>query len=415
MSNSFEILLDRYAELIVRVGLNLQAGQALFVDAFLESAPLVRLVAKHAYLCGARLVEVLWNDDALTRIRFQYAPRDSFSETPIGFVAAINHYATQRDAYLSITGKDPDLLREQEPALVALYQKALAEKARPSSESAMRDAFNWLVVGAPSPKWAARVFPNAAASAQVTLLWNAIFSACRVDEPDPLAAWERHARELALRRDALNEKHFAALHFSAPETDLFVGLADEHEWVGGASPAERGFLFMGNMPTEEVFTMPHRARVDGKVTSTFPLSARGRVIEKFSLTFEQGRVTHAVASNDQPVLDEFLATDEGALHLGEVALVPHTSPLAQAGILFYNGLFDENAASHLALGKSYPTSLRGGSQMSAAELAARGANDSLVHLDFMIGSNEMNVDGMNADGTREAVMRQGEWAFDMMQ
>lgn len=410
MSNSFEILLDRYAELVVRVGLNLQAGQALFVDAFLESAPLVRLVAKHAYQRGARFVEVLWNDDELTRIRFKYAPRDSFSETPIGFVAAINHYAAQRDAYLSITGKDPDLLREQEPALVALYQKALAEKARVTSASAMRDAFNWLVVGAPSPKWAARVFPNVAAAEQVVMLWNAIFSACRVDESDPMAAWERHARELALRRDALNEKNFTALHFSAPDTDLTVGLADEHVWVGGASPTERGFLFMGNMPTEEVFTMPHRARVNGTVTSTFPLSVRGRVIEKFSVTFEQGRVIRAVASNDQTVLDEWLATDEGALHLGEVALVPYSSPISEAGILFYNGLFDENAASHLALGKSYPTNLRGGSQMSETELAERGANDSLVHLDFMIGSNEMNVDGIYADNTRAAVMRKGEWA-----
>lgn len=411
MQNNLETLLDKYAELIIKVGVNLQAGQALFVDAFLESAPLVRLVAKHAYLNGARLVEVLWNDDELTRIRFQYAPRDSFAETPLGFVAAANQYAAQGDAYLAITGKDPDLLREQDPALVAQFQSAYAAELRPSTEAAMRDTVNWLVVGASSPKWAARVFPNLAPADSGARLWETIFQACRVNTPNPIAEWETHTRALAKRRDALTERNYAALHFSAPETDLTVGLADEHVWIGGATSTERGIPFMGNMPTEEVFTMPHRERANGSVTSVLPLSVRGCVIEKLTFTFENGRVTRATASNDQAVLDGLLAMDEGALHLGEVALVPHHSPVSASGILFYNTLFDENAASHLALGKSYPTNLRDGKGMNPNERAARGANDSLLHLDFMIGSGEMNVDGIRADGAREALMRNGEWAF----
>lgn len=415
MPSSFETNLDKYAELAIKVGLNLQAGQALLIDAPLESAPLVRLAAKHAYQGGARLVEVFWRDEALTRIRFQYAPRDSFGNVSEGQVRAAKGYAEQGDAFLGISGQDPDLLRDQDPALVAEYQKALAEKFRPVNELAMRDAYNWLVLAAPSKQWAARVFPHVPTSEQTARLWDAIFSACRVYESDPVAAWQQHVRELSLRRDELNQKRYDALHFFASETDLTVGLVEDHLWVGASTPTQRGLLFVGNMPTEEVFTMPHRARVNGIVTATLPLSIRSRVIDKFTVTFENGRVTNAVASNDQAVLDELLATDEGARHLGEVALVPHSSPISKTGILFFNALFDENAASHLALGKSYPTNIRNGSHLSEMELAQRGANDSLIHLDFMIGSSEMNVDGIRADGSREPIMRNGEWAFALGQ
>jgi aminopeptidase len=405
--------LDKYAEIAVKIGLNLQAGQCLLVDAPLASAPLVRLVAKHAYLGGARFVEVYWDDDELKRVRFQYAPRDSFELVHEGLVYSANYYAERRDAYLGISGTDPDLLRDQDPTLVALQQKTLAQRVKPAIDLTMRDALNWLVLAAPIPSWAARVFPERAPEEQMAQLWDAIFAACRINESDPVAAWEQHLGELGARRDALNERRYNALHFSAPDTDLTVGLSDDHLWAGGASPTESGISFTANMPTEEVFTMPHRERVDGIVTSSLPLSVRGRVIKKFTLVFAKGRVVQSNASNDQAVLDELLATDDGAKHLGEVALVPASNPIARVGILFYNTLFDENAASHVALGKGYPTNVIGGSQMTMQELAAHGANESLTHLDLMIGSREMNVDGLHADGAREPVMRAGEWAFDV--
>lgn len=411
IGNDPESKLDTYAELAIKVGLNVQPGQRMFVSAPLESAPFVRLAAKHAYLCGARLVEVLWSDDELTRVRFQYAPRDSFDIVPDGLVHAANEHAARRDAYLSILGQDPDLFAAQDPKLVAQYRKALAARMKPSSESGMRDAFNWLVVSAATPGWAARVLPGLPPPEQTAKLWDAIFAACRVLEPDPTGAWQAHVRVLAARCEILNRRRYAALHFFAPGTDLTVGLAEDHVWVGGATSSEKGILFLGNMPTEEVFTLPHRERTEGTVTSSLPLSVGGRVIEKFTLTFEQGRVTQAAASNDQAVLDELVGTDDGARRLGEVALVAASNPIARTGMLFYNGLFDENAASHIALGKGYPTTLRGGGAMSERELQAHGANSSLMHLDFMIGSAAMNVDGIGGNGAREPVMRLGEWAF----
>ncbi len=412
MPKNFQTNLAKYAELAVRVGVNLQAGQRLVINGDLQTVELVRLAAKHAYQIGARLVDVLWDDSELLLTRFENAPRDTLSEMPEGQLEGALAYARAGDPVLTISSRDPNLLSRQDPELVATYATSVGKHFQPYIDLLMRDAFAWLVLAVPTTAWAARVFPDLEPVTAREKLWDAVFQVCRIYEPDPISAWRAHLENLARRVAALNAKQFSALHFRGRDTDLHVGLPPHHVWVGGTSDTTQGVSFVANIPTEEVYTGVDRLRVDGFVKSTCPLSVRGTMIQQFSLRFEQGRVTHIEASNNLPTLEKYLDTDEGARFLGEVALVPHNNPIARTGILFQNALFDENAASHLALGNAYPTSIENGGTMSAEELRATGLNHSLVHLDFMIGSGEMNVDGVRADGSREAVMRNGEWIFE---
>lgn len=407
----FEQQLQKYADLVVRVGAGLQAGQRLMVRAPVEAAPLVRQIAVSAYQAGARLVDVLWHDDALTLARFNHAPRDSFEEYPTWRAEALTQAAERGDAAISISAADPDLLKDQDPDLVALVQRVSQTHLTPFRRLAMADAFNWSVISLPIPAWAARVFPEAPAAEQVDRLWETIFRVCRIDRPDPVAAWQEHTAELSARRDYLNSRRYVELRYRGPGTDFSLGLPDGHLWAGAHSFTQAGLPFIANIPTEEVFTMPHKDRAEGVVTSTRPLSYGGVLIENFSLTFQAGRVMKVTADRGEAVLKKLVETDEGAARLGEVALVPNSSPISQSGLLFYNTLFDENAASHLALGKAYRFSMQNGAQMSDEEFARAGGNDSLTHVDFMVGSAETDIDGITADGVAEPVMRQGEWAF----
>lgn len=409
----FEEKLQRYAELVVRVGLNLQAGQHLLVRAPIETAPLVRAVVAGAYKAGARYVDVWWRDDAVTLARFQYAPRDSFEEFPFWQAEALTEMGRRGYATLSIAADDPDLLKDQDPELVSTAMKVLQKNMRGLRQYTMRDAINWAVVSAPIPSWAARVFPAEPAEKQVERLWEAIFQVCRMNEPDPVAAWQTHIDRLMGRSSYLTAKQYTALKYTGPGTDLTVGLPAGHVWNGAQAVSEAGIAFTPNLPTEEIFTLPHKDRVEGVVSSSLPLNYSGTLIENFSLTFAGGRVVKATAQKGEPALLRLLDTDEGASRLGEAALVPHNSPISQSGVLFYNTLFDENAASHLALGNGYSPCLSGGPQMSADELAAAGCNSSLTHVDFMIGNAELDVDGVTGDGTVEPVMRRGEWAFEI--
>lgn len=413
MQNDFETKLDKYAELAVKTWLNVQPGQRLLIVAPIEAVALVRLMTKHAYQIGSPLVTPLWLDEQLDLLRFQYAPRDSFELFPEAIARTITEAGQRGDAFLSIAAADPNLLVDQDPTLVALAAKTRAQHLRPFSELAMRNAFNWLVVSLPIPSWSAQVFPDAPKQEQMEKLWDAIFHVCRVDQPDPIAAWQQHLHTLSQRAAFLNQKQYDALEYRGAGTQLTIGLAPMHQWVSGAEKSERGISFVANAPTEEIFTMPHRERAEGYVTSTKPLSIRGVSINEFKLTFQNGRVVQVQASNHQTVMEELLANDQGAARLGEVALVSQSNPLAQLNIQFHNGLYDENAASHLALGRAYPTTLRNGAALNQTELVAAGANDSLIHLDFMIGSGEMDIDGVCANGTREPVMRAGEWAFEI--
>jgi aminopeptidase len=413
MSSDFEQNLRKYAELVVKIGVNVRPGQRVMIRASLDNAPLVRLIASSAYQAGVRLVDVIWEDEQLELIRFQHAPRDSFAEASSWLPNALLEYAQQGDALISVRGNNPDLLNNQDPELIASARKAANVKMTPFTDLLMHGELNWLVVSAPVASWAAKVFPTLAADAQMSRLWEMIFDVCRVKQPDPIAAWEQHIAQLSARSQYLNRKQYATLHYRAPGTDLRVGQPTGHVWLSPPAISAKGIAFVPNMPTEEVFTMPHKDRVSGVVTASKPLNYGGTLIEDFQLTFAEGRVVGVEAESGADTLRKLVATDEGASRLGEVALVPHSSPIAQSGLLFYNTLFDENAASHFALGRAYQSTLAGGTTMSSAEFAQAGGNTSLVHVDFMIGAATMDIDGLTEDGAAEPVMRAGEWAFDV--
>jgi aminopeptidase len=408
---------DAYSDLVVKVGLNLRAGQRLLIigplangGASLEAAPLVRRIAVSAYRAGAPLVEVLWGDEQLLLLRFQHAPRDSFGHFSEWLPRTLLEHVQHGHAVLSVYANDPDHLKDQDTNLITEVQQATSRAVREFREQISRNQINWTVVAAAGARWAAKVFPEAAPARQVDLLWDAIGKLCRLDRSDPIAAWERHLADLAARRDLLNAKRYTALNYTAPGTALTIGLPDGHAWVAGRSFSQSGIEFAPNLPTEEVFTIAHRSQVEGTVRSTKPLSYGGTLIEGFTLRFENGRVVNSAAERGDAVLRRLIDTDDGAGRLGEVALVPHSSPISQSGRLFYNTLFDENAASHVALGNAYKFTLQSGNDMTDDQFERSGGNRSAVHVDFMIGSGDLDVDGVLADGTTEPLMRQGEWA-----
>ncbi len=403
--------LSRYADVIVHVGLGLRPGQRLLVRADLQTVDLVRAVARSAYRAGARLVDVLWGDEQLTLVRVQEAPRDSFGEVPAWYPAATAAYLRAGDALLSIYAATPTLLAGQDHEAVSTMLRATAEAARPVTELVQRNASAWAVVSFPTPGWAAQVLPDLPANQRIARLWRAIAVTCRLDTPDPVAAWQAHVADLDARCAYMNAKRYTALRYSAPGTNLSVGLADGHLWAGGGSVSAQGHAFVANLPTEEIFSLPHRARVDGVVRSSRPLNYGGNLIEDFTLTFEAGRVVTLTAARGEEVLRRLVESDEGSARLGEVALVPASSPVARTGMLFANTLYDENAASHLALGSGYRFCVEDGATLSPEEFAAVGGNTSAAHVDFMIGSAQMDIDGMRGDGSVEPVMRAGEWAF----
>jgi aminopeptidase len=409
--------LQAYGELTVKVGLNLRAGQRLLIigplasgGVSLEAAPLVRHVVAAAYRAGASLVETIWGDEAAQMARFRYAPRDSFDGFSAWLPRALVEHAEAGHAIASIYANDPDQLKDEPPDLVSAVQQAVSKAVRPFRELISRNQTNWTVVAAAGAGWAARVFPGRPPAEQVAGLWEAIARLCRLDRPDPVAAWEEHLAALARRRDHLNAKRYAALKYKGPATELTIGLPDGHLWVSGRSESRSGIPFAPNLPTEEVFTMPHKDRVDGVVGSSKPLSYGGTVIENFSLTFVGGKTVKVTAERGQEVLQRLVDTDAGAGRLGELALVPHSSPVSQSGLLFYNTLFDENAASHVALGSAYKFTMSGGETMEDGAFEQAGGNRSGVHVDFMIGSGALDVDGVLRSGATEPLMRNGEWA-----
>lgn len=417
MPRSHVEMLEAYGDLAVRVGLNLQAGQRLFIlgplaigGASLESAPLVRRIAASAYGAGASLVEVLWGDERLHLERFRHAPRESFGECSQWFPRALVEHVEGGGAVISVSANDPDLVQGQPADLVSAVQQATARAVRPFRELIARNETNWTVVAAAAPGWAAKVFPGETPDIAMARLWESIARFCRLDRDNPVEAWREHLVALAARRDFLNARRYAALRYRAPGTDLTIGLPTNHQWTSGQSVDKRGHHFTANLPTEEVFTMPHKDQVDGTVRSTKPLSYGGALVEDFELSFEAGRVVRVAASRGQDVLQRLVDTDPGAARLGEVALVPQGSPIARSALLFYNTLFDENAASHVALGAAYRFTMTGGEALSDEDFEQAGGNRSAIHVDFMIGSAALDIDGVGADGAAEALMRGGEWA-----
>jgi len=404
--------LDRYAELIVRFGVNVQQGQEVFIIGSIEIADLVRRVAAQAYEAGAGNVHVDWSDEYLTRLKYEKASDDVFSRFPEWETAKRNDFVARGAAFISFSAPNPDLLKGIDASRIGNYQKAAGQGLSEFRRAIQSDKVSWTVVAASTKDWAIKVFPDSATEQEaVDKLWDAIFSSVRLDAADPVKAWKEHDANLHKKSDWLNEKRFAKLHYRAPGTDLTIGLSEKHLWVAASSVNENGVPFMANMPTEEVFTVPMKTAVDGYVSSTKPLSHGGNLIDGFKLTFEQGRIVKVEAEQGEENLRQLVESDEGAHYLGEVALVPHESPISQSNVLFLNTLFDENASNHLAIGSGYAFNVEGGKKMTQEQLAEAGVNSSIVHVDFMIGSAEMDIDGVCADGTVVPVFRKGNWAF----
>lgn len=418
MSAEFERDLDVYAELALNIGLNLQPGQRLligtpFAPTPFEAAPLVRRIAVKAYAMGARLVEVIWDDEQLSLIRVKHAAEDTLDEVVEWQFQAVTEAVQRGDARLIILGRDPDLFRGQDAQRIGRLQRAMVQRYAPIEELNPAFATNWLVIGVPTPGWARRVFPDLPAEEATARLWQAIFEVCRVKQPDPVQAWRQHLRQLAERSQYLNQRQFTALKYRAPGTELTVGLPVGHIWQGGLGKNRAGVQFAANMPTDEVYTLPHRAQVDGVVAATRPFSYGGSLIEEARFTFAEGKVVDFTARRGVEALRNLFETDDGARCLGEAALTPHSAPVSQSGLIFYNILFDENAACHFALGDAYRDSLEDGVDMSKEQFLAAGGNVSNIHLDFMIGSSELDVDGVRRDGALEPILRRGEWAFEV--
>jgi aminopeptidase len=404
------VKLDRLAEVAVKVGLQLEEGQDLVLTAPIAALPLVRRIAVHAYQAGAGLVTPFFADEEITLARYRHSADAGFDRAAGWLYEGMAKAYAGNAARLAIVGENPMLLSGEDPAKVARANKANSMAYKPALEKIAGFDINWNIIAYPSPSWAKLVFPDDAEDIAVARLAEAIFAASRVDIDDPVEAWSAHNAALNRRTKWLNGERFQSLHFTGPGTDLTVGLADGHEWHGGASTAKNGITCNPNIPTEEVFTTPHAHRVDGFVSSTKPLSHQGTLIENIQVRFEQGRIVEAKATRGAEVLNKVLDTDEGARRLGEVALVPHSSPISASGLLFYNTLFDENAACHIALGQCYSKCFLGGDKITPEEVAAQGGNKSLIHIDWMIGSNHIDIDGVRTDGTKIPVMRRGEWA-----
>ena len=402
--------LDALAEVAVRVGLQLRPGQDLLLTAPVEALPLVRRIAHHAYRAGAGLVTPLLSDPEVTLARYREGAEAGFDQAAGWLYDGMAKAFDAGTARLAVVGEDPMLLAGQDTAKVSRANRANAVAYRPAMERITGFDVNWNIVAYPGAAWARQVFPDASPEAAVGKLADAIFAASRVDRPDPVAAWAEHNAALRARTERLNGQRFSALHYTGPGTDLTIGLADGHEWHGGASTAKNGITCNPNIPTEEVFTTPHALRVEGHVSSTKPLSYQGTLIDGIAVTFAEGRIVEASATRGLDVLNKVLDTDPGARRLGEVALVPHSSPISQSGLLFFNTLFDENAASHIALGQCYAKCFVDGATLTPDEIAARGGNTSAIHIDWMIGSNLIDVDGLHRDGSRVPLFRRGEWA-----
>ena len=411
----FQQNLEKYAEVIIKVGVNVQPGQQVLITPWTDNADFVRLLVEQAYKAGASFVDVLWDDEPLRLIRFEHAPEDSFDQFSDWRMNAIIEAGKKGAAIIRMASADPTLLLEQDPALVQVFQKAEYKQLQPYFDLVRSRGVNWVGIGVPTERWAAKVLPDLPADQRIRKMWELIFKMCRVSTTDdPLAEWERHIANLAARSAYFNQKKYTALKLNAPGTDLWVGLPEGQRWLSARMTMKTGVPSVVNIPTEETFTAPHRAQVNGTVRATMPLNVRGLMyIDKFSLTFKDGKVVDAKAEVGEKHLHNLLETDENARYLGEIALVPHSSPISQSGQLFLNTLYDENASCHIALGSAYRFSLDGGEEMTAEEFEVAGGNSSLIHIDFMIGSADMDIDAVTAEGKLEPVMRGGEWAFEI--
>ena len=407
---NFDNYLKKYAQLIVETGINVQKGQTVILQISVDQAPLARLITQEAYHLGAENVIVQWNDDTIQREFLSHANQTNLQTIPQYKIDQTDDWVKKGASRISVVSSNPDALAGVDSNRVATFQAASGKALINLRKATQANKVSWTVVAAAGSHWAAKVFPQLETSEeQIDALWDQIFKTTRIYSANPVQTWKEHDQKLTSKAEKLNKEQFAALHYVAPGTDLIIGLPKNHIWEGPGSKNIRGEKFMANMPTEEVFTAPDSQRVDGIVTSTKPLSYAGTTISGMKFTFKDGKVIDFSAEKGEEVLTKLLETDEGARRLGEVALVPDPSPISQSGLTFYNTLFDENASNHLALGSAYSFNVQGGTEMTDEELKKIGLNHSQTHVDFMIGSNQMSIDGMKGDGTRIPIFRNGDW------
>jgi len=403
--------LRAYAKLLIETGCALRPGQEVLLTAPVEAAAFARMVVEAAWAAGAGAVTVEWTDDAISRQHYLHAPMSAFETVPDWKALQRNGAAARGAAILSLEGDDPDGMAGIDPARFTAWARASHRDCKAFYDGMDLGRNVWCIAGAATPAWARKVFPGLDQDRAVEKLWEAILSTARADGPDPAKAWADHSAAFQRRVELLNARQFDALRYTAQNgTDFTVGLNKGHIWAGGGSETVDGTWFFPNMPTEEIFTSPDRDRADGIVWSALPLNYNGSLIEEFWVKFEHGAAVACGAKAGADLLQSILDVDDGAKHLGEVALVPHASPIAQSGILFYSTLYDENAACHLALGKGFPECVEGGLDMDEKALAEHHINLSATHVDFMIGTADLSIDGILPDGTAVPVFRAGNWA-----
>lgn len=403
--------IEKYVELILKVGLNLQKGDGIIVLVNVHSLPMVREITRQAYRMGAKNIIYDFSDDDMVLSRYNYGASEIFNIYPQ--FEADRLEAAYKDGYhrLALVADNPELLKNTDSARVSAWQKTRALAMKKVMKYTMENKVKWVVAAHPTPEWAASVFPQLSAGEAVERLWEKIFNACRVNLPDPIAAWREHDDCLKKHQKFLNEMKFERLLYKAPGTDLEVYLTEGHKWVGGSGKTEKGETFMANIPTEEVFTMPHAYKVNGTLKATRPLSSMGKIIEDFRFEFKDGKVTGYDAAKGKEVLECLLKSDEGASRLGEVALVADDSPISNTGTLFKNTLFDENASCHFAIGNAYSENIEGGAAFSEEQKLKAGMNSSIIHVDFMVGGPELSVTGVNKDGRKTEILKNGNWVI----
>lgn len=409
--DNFEMLLDKYADLIIKIGINIQENQTLVINSPIECNYFTRIVAKKAYENGAKNVHVRWHDEELALIKYMNAPEKAFLEFPSWEATGLETLAEEGAAFLSISASNPELFKNVDPKKIAMSNKTKSTALKKYSNYIMNSTVTWSVISIPTKGWAKKVFPNDPSDIGLKKLWRNIFKIVRVDKENPIKTWESHLDNLSKKVNFLNAKNFKKLHYKSKDTDLVIELPEDHIWCGGGEYSSKHIYFVANMPTEEVFTLPLKTGVNGVVKSTKPLNYSGNLINNFTLTFKEGKIIDFSADEGYETLKKLIETDEGSHYLGEVALVPYDSPISNSNIIFYNTLFDENASCHLALGEAYPICLKNGDNMTEEELEKAGANNSLTHVDFMIGSPDLNIIGETNSKEKIEIFKNGNWAF----
>jgi len=407
---TFEHNLEKYAALTAKTGINVQSGDTIVIQIAVTQSQLARDITAACYDLGAAEVIIKWQDDLVDRLNMQHKDEDRLLNVPDFQTQEYDYWLEHGAKRISVMSSNPDNLKGLDSDRVAAVQKANGQAMLKVRQATQANKNSWIVIAAASPAWAHKVFPDDDLQTATDKLWTEIFKTTRIDQADPIKAWEAHGHKLQAKAAELNAAQFKALHYTAPGTDITIGLPENHIWIGGPNESSDGRPFVANMPTEEVFSAADSNNINGYISSTKPLSYAGNTLNNMKFTFENGRVIKATAEEGNDVLQKLLQTDAGVKSLGEVALVPDPSPISQSKITFFNTLFDENASNHLALGSAYAFSIEGGTKMTEEQLKAAGLNRSQAHVDFMVGSSQMNIDGIKHDGSVVPVFRNGDWA-----